>query len=178
MKKLLLTLGLGLASSAAFANPPINFHGTITAGGTCPITIVDPGSGGVVLPRVVVGSFHPEFFTTAGTKTPAVSFALRVDPSTCTISPGDQGYVTFDANYGPVGTNLYGLRPGGEASNLGLAIMDKSRANLAPGTESAAYPLDDTKPTDMLFLASYESTATGVTPGHAQSEVVFTVDIR
>ena len=179
MKRTLVALAMGLASTAAFANTGnINFHGTITPGGTCPIEVVEPGTGGGILPRVVVGSYHPSYFETVGKQTRHIPFALRVTPGgTCTINPGEEGYVTFSALYGPEGTDLYALRPGG-ARGVALAIQDRSLTNLAPDSESAAYALDDTKPTDMLFYAMYQSTAATVTEGDAASEVTFTVDIK
>ena len=49
MKHTLIALAMGLASTAAFANTGnINFHGTITPGGTCPIEVVMPGTGGSI----------------------------------------------------------------------------------------------------------------------------------
>ena len=182
MKRTLIALAMALSSTAAFANTGnINFHGTITPGGTCPIEVVEPGTGGGILPRVVVGSYHPSYFDTIGKQTRHIPFALRITPSgpggPCTINPGEEGYVTFSAVYGPAGTNLYALRPTG-ARGLALAIQDKSLTNLAPGQESAAYALDETKPTDMMFYAMYESTAANVTEGDAASEVTFLVDIK
>ncbi|WP_336335717.1 fimbrial protein [Pseudomonas putida] len=178
MKRTLIALAMGLSSTAAFANTGnINFHGTITPGGTCPIEVVEPGTGGSILPRVVVGSYHPSYFDAVGTQTRHVPFALRVTPSACTINPGEDGYVTFSALYGPEGTDLYSLRPAG-ARGLALAIQDKSLTNLAPEKESVAYELDSTKPTDMLFYALYEATAVPVTEGDAASEVTFTVEIK
>lgn len=178
MKRTLAALAMGLASTAAFANTGnINFHGTITPGGTCPIEVVEPGTGGGILPRVVVGSYHPSYFDSIGKQTRHIPFALRVDPATCTISSGDEAHVTFTALYGPEGTDLYALRPGG-ARGVALAIQDKSLTNLAPDNESVAYALDDSKPTDMLFYAMYQSTAATVIEGDAASEVTFTVDIK
>ncbi|MFV3405052.1 fimbrial protein [Pseudomonas sp. NY15463] len=179
MKRTLIALAMGLSSTAAFANTgTINFHGTITPGGTCPIEVVEPGTGGGILPRVTVGSYHPSYFDKVGKQTRHVPFALRVTPGAgCTINPGEQGYVTFSALYGPEGADLYSLRPSG-ARGLALAIQDKSLTNLAPDKESAAYSLDDTKPTDMLFYAMYQSTAATVTEGDAASEVTFLVDIK
>ncbi|MFJ4066540.1 fimbrial protein [Pseudomonas sp. NPDC089996] len=179
MKRTIIALAMGLASTATFANTGnINFHGTITPGGTCPIEVVEPGTGGGILPRVVVGSYHPSYFETIGKRTRHIPFALRVTPDgSCTINPSEEGYVTFSAIYGPEGTDLYSLRPGG-ASGLALAIQDKSLTNLAPDQESAAYALDTTKPTDMLFYAMYQSTAANVTEGDAASEVTFSVEIK
>ncbi|MDT8921973.1 MULTISPECIES: fimbrial protein [Pseudomonas] len=177
MKRTLIALAMSLASTAAFANTGnINFHGTITPGGTCPIEVVEPGTGGG-LPRVVIGSYHPSFFDKVGKQTRPIPFALRLSPGTCTIAAGEQGYVTFSAIYGPEGTDLYALRPGG-TSGLALAIQDKSLTNLAPDKESVAYLLDVAKPTDMLFYAMYQSTAATVTEGDAASEVTFLVDIK
>ncbi|NTY91385.1 fimbrial protein [Pseudomonas putida] len=178
MKRTLIALAMGLASTAAFANTGnINFHGTITPGGTCPIEVVMPGTGGSILPQIGLGSYPPSYFgSTAGKQTPARTFALRIDPDQCTINPGTDAYVTFSAVYGPEGSNLYALKPYG-AAGVALAIQDKSLSNLAPGRESVAYPLKATQPNEMLFHAMYESTGT-VTDGDAASEVRFSVDIR
>ncbi|HDS1735565.1 type 1 fimbrial protein [Pseudomonas sp. BP8] len=179
MKKTLTAFALCMLSNAALANTGnINFAGSITPGGTCPIEIVEPGTGGTVLPRVVVGSYHPEFFTAAGIKTRAIPFAMRVTPGTgCTIPAGGKATVTFAAIYGIQGTDLYALRPGG-ARNLALAIQDSSFSNLAPGKASAEYALNDAAPTEMIFYAMYQSLTNAVSPGDAHSEVSFLVDIK
>lgn len=178
MKHSLIALAMGLASTAAFANTGnINFHGTITPGGTCPIEVVMPGTGGSILPRIGLGSYPPSYFgPTEGKQTPPRTFALRIDPAHCTITPGEGAYVTFSAVYGPEGSDLYSLKPYG-ATGLALAIQDQSLTNLAPGRESMAYPLKATEPNELLFHAMYQSTGR-VTEGDAAAEVLFSVDIR
>ncbi|MFF5865752.1 fimbrial protein [Pseudomonas sp. NPDC012596] len=178
MKHTLIALAMGLASTAAFANTGnINFHGTITPGGTCPIEVVMPGTGGSILPQIGLGSYPPEYFgPTAGKQTTPRTFALRIDPDHCTINPATDAYVTFTGVYGTEGTNLYSLKPHG-ATGVALAIQDKSLTNLAPGRESAPYPLKTTEANELLFHAMYENTGP-VTDGDAASEVRFSVSIR
>ncbi|MDR6714635.1 major type 1 subunit fimbrin (pilin) [Pseudomonas hunanensis] len=179
MNKTLTALALCMLSNAALANTGnINFAGSITPGGTCPIEIVEPGTGGTVLPRVVLGSYHPEYFTATGVKTREIPFAMRVTPGAgCTIPAGGKATVTFSAIYGAEGTNLYRLRPGA-AKNLALAIQDSTLTNLAPGKASAEYTLDVTAPTEMLFYAMYQALDNKVEPGDAHTEVSFLVDIK
>ena len=181
MKRTLAALAMGLASTAAIANTDnIYFHGTITSGGTCPIEVVEPGTppGQGQLTRITLGNAHASFFDSVGKQTREVPFALRVTPGgTCTINPGEEGYVSFAANYGAEGTDLFKLRPGG-ARGVALAIQDRSLTNLAPDQESVPYALDAAKPTDMLFYARFQSTAAVVNEGFAETQAVFTVDIR
>nr|WP_314478878.1 fimbrial protein [uncultured Pseudomonas sp.] len=176
MKKTILMLALGIASNSAFAAPEsgqISFYGTVYAGGTCPIEVVNPG--GSVIPRVTLGNFTTKYFASPGTATPEVPFALRVTPdATCIIAPGSKATVTFSPLHGPVGTDLYGVQ-GGSTKGLGLAIKDRTHAKIAPGTASIEYDLYETFPTDMMFYANYESHLPTVQDGVAEAEVSFVV---
>lgn len=178
MKKTLLMLALGMASSNVFAAPEtgqINFYGTVYGGGTCPIEVVNPG--GSVIPRVSLGNFTTKYFSASGTVTPDVAFALRVTPSaTCTIAPGAKTKITFTPLHGVVGTNLYGIRGGG-ATGLGLVIKDQARTKINPNAESKEYDLYETRPTDLMFYAAYESFAATVSEGLAEAEFSFVVNL-
>lgn len=182
IKKTIVALGMGLSLSAGAAmaqNGVINFQGTVTAGGTCPIAIVTPG--GPIMPRVYLGDFRSSDFTAAGQKTAAVPFGLRITPdATCIIDPAHKAYVTFTASNGtdPSG-DLYGLRSGlGYTSGLAIEIKDQRNIQVKPGDPSSAYDLSATAPTDMPFMASLQSTVATVTEGHIESSVGFMVDIR
>lgn len=113
IKKTIAALALSLSAGAAMAETGIiNFHGTVSTGGTCPIDVVTPG--GPALPRVHLGDFRTKDFTTVGQKTPAVHFGLRVTPdATCVIDPAHKAYVTFSPRFGadPSG-KLYSLQSG------------------------------------------------------------------
>lgn len=178
MKKTLLMLALGMASSTVFAAPEtgqINFYGTVYAGGTCPIELVHPG--GSVIPGVSLKNFTTGYFHTRGTVTPDYAFALRVNPiSGCTIAPNSKATVTFTPLHGVVGTNLYGIRGGG-AAGLGVLIKDQTRTKLAPDTASVEYDLYTSRPTDMIFYAAYESYEDTVGEGLAEAEVSFLVSL-
>ncbi|AVH39774.1 type 1 fimbrial protein [Pseudomonas monteilii] len=176
MKKTFMLLALGIASNTAFAAPEtgqISFYGTVYAGGTCPIEVVNPG--GSVIPRVTLGNYTTKYFAAAGTATPEVAFALRVTPdATCTIPPNSTANVTFSPLHGPIGSDLYGIQRG-SADGLGLAIKDRTHAKIAPGTASLDYDLYETAPTDMIFYANYESHLPTVKEGVAEAEVSFVV---
>ncbi|MBA1321501.1 fimbrial protein [Pseudomonas plecoglossicida] len=178
MKKTLLMLALGMASSTVFAadeTGQINFYGTVYGGGTCPIEVVNPG--GSVIPRVSLGNFTTGYFDAIGTVTPDVAFALRVTPTTtCTIPPSSKTRVTFTPLHGVVGTNLYAIRAGG-ATGLGLTIKDQARNKLNPNAVSPDYDLYDTRPTDLMFYAAYESHLASVDEGLAEAEVSFLVEL-
>lgn len=178
MKKTLitLTLGLGLASNAAFANTgSINFYGQVTAG-TCPIVIIDPSTG-LPVARVNMGNVNVSQFNAIGDEAASRAFGMRVTPgSGCVI--GGNAKVTFTAAYGGAGTGgaLYALEPGG-ANDLALTIKDNAGKPVVNGTPSKEYPLDKTNPTTMIFSAAYKSTGTAVTAGTANTDVQFLVDI-
>ncbi|MBH3430262.1 fimbrial protein [Pseudomonas alkylphenolica] len=179
MKKTLVTLALGMACNSAFAadeTGPLNFYGNIYGGGTCPIEVVDPRSG--VIPKVSLGNFTNKYFTTSGTATPDVAFALRVTPGDgCVIPPDAKTTVTYVPLSGIVGTNLYGIRRG-PVTGLGVAIKDRNHTKVVPNVASIEYDLYESLPTDMIFHASYESFEDEVTgQGLAEAEVTFVVSL-
>ncbi|MFJ4110452.1 fimbrial protein [Pseudomonas sp. NPDC089758] len=178
MKRIYAALALGLIGNTAFASNIINFEGTVSAGGTCPIDVVTPG--GPSLPQIYLGDFKADDFTTIGYQTGQVKFALRVDPGTCSIGAGEQGYVTFKPNYGvdPSG-QMYGLQSGvGYSSGLTLVIYDEDGAAIKPHTESKGYLLSDKVSTDMNFITRLQATDFSVTEGHIRTSVNYLVDIR
>lgn len=180
MKKTLLTLaiGLGLASNAAFANTgSINFYGQVHAG-TCPIVIIDPSTG-LPVARINMGNVSVSQFNAIGDEAASRAFGMRVTPGGgCVVPPNSSAKVTFTAAYGGAGTGgeLYALEPGG-ANDLALTIKDNAGTPVVNGTASKDYPLDDTKPTTMIFSTAYKSIGTAVTAGTANTDVQFLVDI-
>lgn len=175
MKKTLSVLALSLCSSAVMADI-INFEGSVSAPGTCPIEVVTPG--GPALPLVFLGNFKTSHFTKVGLETSPKPFALRI-PGTC-VTGTQSAYATFTAGYGPDKDNpaLYALKDGvGQTSGLGLAINDKA-ARLSPGTESAAHEVKDSRDTDMVFQARLVTTLATVTEGQIDTNISFNVDIR
>jgi major type 1 subunit fimbrin (pilin) len=180
MKKIMITLALGLASSSAFAaneTGRINFNGSVYAGGTCPIEVVDPGQG--VLPFVDLGNYTTKYFTATGTATPDIAFALRVTPNpTCVIAPSAKAKVTFESLHGSAGSTgqYYAVRSGG-ATAIALALKDEDGALVEPLAESKEYDLLSSQPTDLKFFASYISTAATVGEGRAVAEVNFKVEL-
>ncbi|MFK0267442.1 fimbrial protein [Pseudomonas asiatica] len=179
MKKLLTTAALAMSlSSTAFANSgDIEFYGTITSG-TCSIEIVDPATGGK-MDRISMGNVANGRFTAIGSEGNLRPFAMRVTPGTGCDTSTNQGYVTFNGAFGSAGTGgeLHALEAGG-ATNLGLAIKDKTNTLIANGSESKPYDLDATNPTDMLFYAAYRATAIPVTAGAANTVVSFVFDLK
>ncbi|MFJ4433960.1 fimbrial protein [Pseudomonas sp. NPDC089395] len=180
MKKSLITLavGLGLASSAAFANTgSINFYGQVHAG-TCPIEIIDPSTG-LPVARVNMGNVSVSQFADVGDEAASRAFGMRITPGAgCVVAPGSNAKVTFTAAYGGAGAGgaLYALEPGG-ANDLALTIKDNAGTPVANGTASKDYPLHVTNPTTMIFSAAYKSIGTSVGPGRANTDVQFLVDI-
>ncbi|WP_178090975.1 fimbrial protein [Pseudomonas sp. Kh13] len=175
MKKTLSVLALSLCSSAAMATI-INFEGTVSGPGTCPIQVVTPG--GPSLPLINLGNFNTFDFSAVDQETPAKHFALRV-PGTCVTGTQD-AHATFQASYGtdPKNPDLYALKDGlGYSTGLGLAINDLT-SRLAPNTESMAYEVKDTADTDMVFSARLVTTADKVTEGQIDTNISFNVDIR
>lgn len=180
MKKTLLAIAFGLASSTAFADTgTITFAGSIKPGGTCPIDLVIPGTG-TSIPRLEMGSLRAEDFPATGSKSKLVRFALKVTPGAGCVVGTQDGYVTYKPVYDTAGTKLYGLdRIDPEAAKgIALAILDRAQNYVEPNKESIAYPLDDTLPSEMDFFAHYESTANTVEPGHANVLVEYTFALK
>ncbi|WP_166367100.1 fimbrial protein [Pseudomonas akapageensis] len=179
MKKTLISLALGLASTSAFAyDGSINFYGQVK-GGTCPIEIIDPVSGSP-LSRIQLGNVTPAQFPSVGSEAAARPFSMRITPgASCTVAAGESATVAFTPLYGGAGTGgtLYGLKPGG-ATGLALAIKDRTGALVDNGADSTAYPLSETDPTDMLFTALYKSTAATIGAGVAETDISFLVSVN
>lgn len=180
MKKIFTTLALVFASSAAIAAPEtgtINFYGTVTDAGPCPIEVVDPTTG--IPSRVMLGHPRASQFEQVGDHTTEARFALKITPgSGCIIAPGTEVQVTFDSQGGAIGpgNDLYRLMPG-SADNLAVAIFDDSDTKLAPGTASMDYQVDEQVETMMPFSARYEAIGIPVTSGPAMANVGFTVSL-
>ncbi|MFT0518344.1 fimbrial protein [Pseudomonas faucium] len=179
MKRILAPLALVLASSTALAaeTGTINFYGTVTDAGPCPIEVVDPTTG--VPSRVMLGHPYASQFKNVGDHTTEAQFALKITPdATCQIAPGTEVSVTFDSQGGAIGpgNDLYSLMAG-SAENLGVAIFDEDDTKLAPGAASKDYAVDEQVETLLPFYARYEATAIPVTPGHAMANVGFTVSL-
>ncbi|MBK4996006.1 fimbrial protein [Pseudomonas sp. S37] len=178
MKKTLMVLALGLASSTAFADErgQILFKGNINGGGTCPIEIVVPGAGPIG--AVELENWPVKYFD-KNTSTPDIAFALRVDAdvSGCTIPTGYKSKVTFDSHHGDAGGSgeFYAIRTGG-AGGLALEIKDDIYDSIPPRTESKEYDVASTGVTDLKFFASYVKTGT-VTEGIANADVNFMVTL-
>ncbi|MFJ4354112.1 fimbrial protein [Pseudomonas sp. NPDC089428] len=175
MKRILALCALGLACSSAMATTGlIDFEGTVRAGGTCPISVVNPG--GSPLPIINFGNFETKDYTSAGQQTEMKKFALRLDPATCTETIPAETTVTFNANYTGPTPKLYGLKTGvGYSEGFAIAIYDSS-GQLDPNTPSAKYPLDDTVPTEMIFNTNLHTTKP-VTEGTIASSISFVVAI-
>jgi len=177
MKKTLSVLALSLCSSAAMATI-INFEGTVSGPGTCPIEVVTPG--GPSLPLINLGNYNTFSFDNAGQETSPKYFALRVPASCVTTTPTMSAHATFSAGYGadPANANLYALKSGlGYSTGLGLAINDLT-TRLAPGTESMGYEVKDSAATDMVFSARLVTTSATVSEGQIDTNISFDVDIR
>ncbi|MCO1619057.1 MAG: fimbrial protein [Pseudomonas alloputida] len=182
MKKALIPLALAFASNAALAATPlpgiINFYGGVQAGGPCPIEVVDPTTG--IPTRVELGFPYVSQFANPGDKTAPVNFALKITPvpGTCDIQPNTEVDVVFESSGGPIGagSDLYKLLPG-STQDLGISILDKNGTRLAPGTASAMYQLDQSRPTLMEFSAHYEAINAPVADGQALANVSFVVNL-
>ncbi|MGE8305295.1 MULTISPECIES: fimbrial protein [Pseudomonas] len=181
MKKILSILAITLTSSVAMASTgTINFTGTVSTGGTCPIDVVTPGTG-TPLPLLNLGDFKKKDFTAIGQETPQIGFALRITPdATCTIPPGAVGNITFTPAYGQDGSGkLYALQNGlGYTNGLALKISDRTGGQLDPDTASMDYPLSETDPTEMIFSARLQTTAATVDEGQVATTITYVVAIN
>jgi type 1 fimbria pilin len=174
-----LGLALGLAATSAFAvDGTINFSGRISSA-TCPIEIVNPESGAVGN-LVPLGAVDAGVFTGVGSEGGGRGFQMRITPgSNCVMDPSKlNATVTFTSVQGG-GGNHYGIKPvAGAARGVAVAIKDHTNTLVQNGTASAVYPLSETDPTLMYFTAMYIATAAAVTPGPADADVNFRVDIN
>ncbi|AMA45210.1 fimbrial protein [Pseudomonas alabamensis] len=177
-----LAIGLGLASSTAFAaeigRGSINFYGQINSG-SCPIEIIDPSTG-LPVARINMGNVNAAQFNNVGVEAAQRTFGMRLTPGgNCSISAGQSAIVTFTGAYGGAGAGntLYALQPG-SATNLALVIKDSNNKPISNGGQSRAFPLDDTKPTTIIFSAAYQSIGAPVSAGSADTDVSFIVDVQ
>lgn len=177
MKRILALLALGLGCSSAMANTGIiNFEGTVSPDGTCPIDVVTPG--GPPLPKIYLGDFKVSDFDKSGQKTPMQRFALRIDPATCILTSPAVANVKFSPGYGAGPSGLYKLLDGtGYSEGMALAIYDKSGNILPPDTASVDYAISDKVPTDMNFSTQLQTIADKVTDGHIATNISFTVEM-
>lgn len=166
------------ATSALALDGTINFSGKITSA-TCPIQIVNPESGAVGN-LVPMGSVDAGDFTAAGSEGGGRGFQMRLTPdSTCSMDPTKlDATVTFTSVQGGGGDH-YGIKNvAGAAKNVAVGIKDNTNTLVKNGTASAIYPLSEFDPTLMYFTAVYVATAATVTPGPADADVNFRVDIN
>lgn len=176
-----LAIGLGLASSTAFAaevgRGSINFYGQINSS-SCPIEIIDPSTG-LPVARINMGNVNAAQFGNVGTEAAQRTFGMRITPGGCSVQAGQSALVTFTGAYGGAGAGgtLYALEPGG-ATNLALVIRDSKDKPIFNGQQSNAFPIDATDPTTIIFSAAYQSTGAPVSAGSANTDVAFVVDIQ
>jgi type 1 fimbria pilin len=186
MKKSLLALSLGLAASlaatSAFANTGvINFEGTITSG-TCPVDVINPGTGdsGNLVRMAGVAA---NTFTRVGEEYGGKSFVLRVKGGVgCVLQPFpavNVAKVTFSG--APAGTNgeYFNVTRGtGDAQGIAIAIRDSSGNLISNGVQSAEYGLNADRETDLYFNATYRSLVIPVVAGTASADVRFDVAVN
>lgn len=183
MKKTASVLGLTVAAalyaaSASANTGTINFEGKITSS-TCPIEVVNPGDGAVGN-LVKMGSVDASRFTSVGQEYSGKRFALRIDDKgSCGLTGVDDvAKVTFNGTADTSGS-YFGVTPTSDgATGVAIVIKDHTGAAVAPGEESAEYPLIKDGITDMVFNAYYRSTAAKVTAGTASADVQFVVAIN
>ena len=175
-----LPLGLlvALAGTSAFANTgTLNFTGSIIAN-TCPIEVVNPGSGAVGN-TVQLGAVSAADFTSTGDEAGGRGFQLRVTPGAgCDLVGNKNAEVTFRSvndNADP----LYALNPiAGAATGVAVAIKDHTGKLVNNSEASDPIPLNENTPTLLQFPALYKATAATVTAGPANADVNFTVAIN
>lgn len=179
MRKPLSALVLALACSTAVAHTgSINFHGQVDAG-TCSIEIIDPQTGRPVS-RIFMGNTNAAQFGQVDDEAASRAFGMRLTPgSNCILLPGAVASVTFTGAYGGAGANgaLYALQPGG-STGLALVIKDDDGNEVINGAPSKPYALHDSLPTSMLFSAAYRALSAKVSPGRADTDLRFVVDIQ
>ncbi|MBC3479737.1 fimbrial protein [Pseudomonas capeferrum] len=180
MKKSLLALSLGLLSATAmntaFANTGIiNFEGSITAD-TCPITIIDPGSG--ANNSVDMGSVPAASFTAANQERVGKRFNVVIPDRDECKGTNNEANVLF-AGGTDLSGNFFAIKSGPDtADNIAIAIRDRNSNLLVPGTESANMSLAPSGETVIPFYAYYRSLGENVTAGEAKADVNFTVTIK
>lgn len=183
MKKALLVLSLGLAAglsgTSAFANPAtINFEGMIT-NSTCPIDVINPGDDTIGNIVKMVG-VEASRFTAAGQELGGKGFILRVKGgSGCVLDPinSNVAKVTFTGT--AAGTDYFAVTPTADgAKGVAIALRDNAGTLLRSGVESAAYPLNADRPTDLRFNATYRSILPAVSAGAASADIQFNVAVN
>jgi major type 1 subunit fimbrin (pilin)/fimbrial protein len=181
LKVSLFALSLGLAASlagtSALANTgTLNFEGKITSS-TCPIQVVNPEDD-TTGSQVKMGSIDAKRFTAPGQEYSGKSFALRIpDRAGCALT-GTEAKVKFNGAADATG-KFFAVTPTADgAKNVVIVLKDRTGASIDPGNDSAAYTLNATGRTDMVFNAYYRSTLATVEAGTASADIHFVVDIN
>jgi major type 1 subunit fimbrin (pilin) len=177
MKRTFIALALLASTAPALADSgTIQFRGQIN-GTTCPIDIVDPITGAPVS-LINLGTFSTANFDRVGARTPDRPFALWIrDGAACNFTPGAEVDVVYNGLDGDNG-DLYLPKAGPSAAgNVGIAITDRTRADVKPGQASAKYPVNETGETLLAFNANIVSTQQTVTAGAVDADIAFLVNI-
>lgn len=182
MKKTVMALALGLASTSVFAldgEGKIHFEGEILDGGTCPIDIVGAGPGAGVINLGT--NFRPSDFPKAETPSAATGFRLSINDSGsgCSLD-GKKVTFTFTSDDGATGTGdgLYAIKPGfGRATNIGIEILDRDNDPVKPTIKTKQFDISSTNKV-IDFTSRLVSTHDDVGHGLINANVSILADIN
>lgn len=136
---------------------------------TCTVSI------GTLNQTVNLGSWTIKQFTaTAEHATSAVRFTFNLEDCG-SIASGVK--VTFNGTVDSNNSSLFKLDPTSTASHVGVAILDRNKTRISPGTASIAYPLEaGQKSATLVFYAQYVSTGGTIIAGSANTDVTFSME--
>lgn len=143
-------------------------HATIVSN-ACAVSV------GTLNQTVNLGSWTiKQFAATAALTTSAVRFTFDLED----CGPMSSGVkVTFNGTADSNNTSLFKLDSTSTASHVGVAILDKNKTRLSPGTASISYPLVSGQTTaTLVFYAQYVSTGGTIIAGSANTDVTFSME--
>lgn len=141
-------------------------HATIVSN-ACTVSV------GTLNQTVNLGSWTiKQFAETAALATTAVRFTFNLEDCGA-MSSGVQ--VTFNGT-ADSNNSLFKLDPTSTASPVAVAISDKNKTRISPGTASISYPLVSGQTTaTLVFYAQYVSTGGAIVAGSANTDVTFSM---
>lgn len=173
MKKNIIAAAIAATAALSMSNA-FAAAGTVTFNGEIldAACTVDVGSQNQT---VELGKYNKSEFTNTGDKTAATKFNIVLKDCPATVT---SAVVRFDGTPDTTDSTLLAIDSSvaGAATGVAINLMTADKADLPlHGSNGYSYSLTDTADNTLDFYAQYQSTATSVTAGPANSVANFSV---